>query len=373
MNDKEKQDRRIRAPRIGLVTQLVFKSMIFSGFLLAAICFFIFKYQKNALIENVIQKNSLLVTTYASFMSDAKQMNDDLVIVDYIERMKRSPMVRYIMVLDDRSRVVFHSDMRKIGKTYQDAESLKTVASQEPVSQEIFYEGESLMDFSAPILVDHKKAATLRAGFSRSSIDAGLEDIKENLSVVAVAGLIIVIVGSFIINSGIGVNINHLMNAAKEVSRGEFPETINVTGAGELGYLARVLERMFEKFKQDLSDIETQKKELRKNYDFFIQNLAAFIDEGIIIMDSENKIIFANESSAKTVGFSVLGCMGKHMLEIIKNAELIEFLNSCSQNPNIAGMREILSLNCTAVAEVVKEMSTGKALGTVVQLKNLKI
>lgn len=373
MNDKKTDERRIRPPRIGIVTQLVLKSMIFSTFLLAAICFFIFKYQKSALIENVIQKNSLMVSTYASFMSDAKQMNDDLVIVDYIERMKRSPMVRYIMVLDDRSRVVFHSDMRKIGKTYQDAESLRAVTSEEPVTQEVYLDGESLMDFAAPITVDHKKAATLRAGFSRSSIDAGIEDIKENLSVVAVGGLIIVIVGSFIINSGIGVDINHLKNAAREVSRGELPETINVSGSGEIGYLARVLERMFEKFKRDLSDIETQKKELRKNYDFFIQNLAAFIDEGIIIMDSDNKIIFANEASGKTAGFSVLGCMGKHMLELIKNAELIEFLNHCSQNPNVAAMREILSLNCTAAAVVVKEISTGKALGTVVQLKSLKI
>ena len=367
------KERRISPPKIGLVTQLVFKSMVFFSVLLAVICFFIFKYQKSALIENIIQKNKAMVTTYAAFMSDAKQMNEDLIIVDYIERMKRSPMVRYIMVLDDRSRVVFHSDMRKIGKKYQDAETLKAVASEEPVVQNVYFEGENLMDFSAPILVDHKKAATLRAGFSSSAIDAGTEDIKENLSVVAVAGLIIVIVGSFIINSGMGVNINHLKAAAREVTRGELPETINVTGSGELGYLARVLERMFEKFRQDFADIETQKKELRKNYDFFIQNLAAFIDEGIIIMDSENKIIFANESAAKIVGFPVLGCIGKHTLEMITNAELIEFLNFCSQKPNAAGEREILSLNCTAVAEVVKEISTGKALGSVVQLKLPKI
>ena len=373
MSDKKTEERRIRPPRIGVVTQLVIKSMFFFGLLLSAVCFFIFRYQKAALVENVIQKNTLMVSTYASFMSDAKQMNDDLVIVDYIERMKRSPMVRYIMVLDGRSRVVFHSDMRNIGKTYQDAASIKTVASDEPVAQEIFYEGENLMDFSAPIVVDHKKVATLRAGFSRSSIDAGIEDIKENLSVVAVAGMIIVIVGAFIINSGLGVDINHLKNAAREVSRGELPDTINVTGSGEIAYLARVLERMFDKFKRDISDIETQKKELRKNYDFFVQNIAAFIDEGIMIMDSDNKVIFANEAAGKTAGFSVLGCMGKHMLEVIKNAELIEFLNHCSQNPNTAAMREILSLNCTAVAEVVKEISTGKSLGSVVQLKTQKM
>jgi len=370
---KDNKDRRISPPKIGLVTQLVFKSLIFSSILLAVICFFIFRYQKSALIENIIQKNKAMVITYADFMSDAKQINEDLIIVDYIERMKRSPMVRYIMVLDDRSKVVFHSDMRKIGKKYQDPETLKAVAADGPVVQEVYFEGENLMDFAAPIVVDHKKAATLRVGFSSSGIDAGVEDIKENLSVIAIAGLIIVIVGSFIINSGIGVNINHLKVAAKDVTRGEIPETIKVTGSGELGYLARALERMFAKFKQDLSDVETQKKELRKNYDFFIQNLATFIDDGIIIMDSDNKIIFANESAAKIVGFPVLGCIGKHMLEMIKNAELIEFLNFCSQTPNAAGEREILSLNCMAVAEVVKEISTGKGLGSVVQLKTPKI
>jgi len=126
-------------------------------------------------------------------------------------------------------------------------------------------------------------------GFSPANIDAGIEDIRENLSIVAIVGLIVVIVSSFIINSGIGVGINQIKAAAKDVSRGEIPETIDVKGGGEIGYLARILERMFEKFRENSEVFEAQKKELKKDYDFFVQNVCEFLGDGVIVLDENNK------------------------------------------------------------------------------------
>jgi len=366
---KEFKERRLRPPHIGLVTQLIIKSVIFFTILLGVVDFLIFNYQKTSITNKIIEKNMQFVATYASFMSDARAAGDDLVIVDYIERMKSSPMIRYIMVLDNRSCTIFHSDMRKVGKTFQDAASLRSVASDTADRQELLYEGERIIDYFAPITVSHKKAATLRIGMARSDIDAGVEEIKENLSVITVAGIIIVIVGSFILNSGIGVGINRLKTACKIVMRGELPESINVKGSGEIGYLARVLERMFEKFREDLTQLEAQKKELRKGYGFFIQSISEFLPDGVIILDDENRLIYANTSAAKMVGFSVLGCIGKHMLEVIRNAELIEFLNYSSQKPNESAARDIISLGCNCAVRVVKDMTTGDPLGTIIQFK----
>ncbi|MFH1957529.1 MAG: HAMP domain-containing protein [bacterium] len=368
--EKDIKERRVRPPKIGLVTQLIAKSVVLFVILLGIICFFIFNYQKNFLARHINGKNMETVKTYASFISDAKEMSDDLIIVDYIERLKRVPTVRYVMVLDGRVKVLFHSDMREVGKTYQDAASLKAVTSEEGLQQELSYEGEALADFSAPVLVSHKKAATLRVGFSPANIEAGIEDIRENLSIVAIVGLIVVIVSSFIINSGIGVAINHIKQAAKDVSRGEIPEKIEVPSGGELGYLARVLERMFDKFRENTAVFEEQKKELKKDYDFFVQNICEFLGDGVIVLDENNKIIFANEIASGIVGFQVMACLGKHMLEMIKNAELVEFVNVASQKVNTLNEREILSLNCSALVKVVREISTGRPLGVVIQLKS---
>jgi len=368
--EKDIKERRVRPPKIGLVTQLIAKSVVLFVILLGIICFFIFNYQKNFLARHINEKNLETVKTYASFISDAKEMSDDLIIVDYIERLKRVPTVRYVMVLDGRVRVLFHSDMREVGKTYQDAASLKAVTSEEGTMQDLSYEGEALADFSAPVLVSRKKAATLRVGFSPANIEAGIEDIRENLSIVAIVGLIVVIVSSFIINSGIGVAINQIKQAAKDVSRGEIPEKIEVPSGGELGYLARVLERMFDKFRENTAEFEEQKKELKKDYDFFIQNICEFLGDGVIVLDENNKIIFVNEIAAGIVGFQVMACLGKHMLEMIKNAELVEFVNVASQKVNTLNEREILSLNCSALVKVVREISTGRPLGVVIQLKS---
>jgi len=368
--EKDLKDRRIRPPRIGLVTQLIAKSVIFFIILLGIICFFIFNYQKNFLTRHINEKNRDTVKTYALFIQDAREMGEDLIIMDYIERIKRAPSVRYVMVLDNRCKVLFHSDMREGGRTYQDAATLKAVTSEEGTRQEVSYEGEILTDFSAPVIVSHKKTATLRVGFSPANIDAGIEDIRENLSIVAIVGLIVVIVSSFIINSGIGVGINQIKAAAKDVSRGEIPETIDVKGGGEIGYLARILERMFEKFRENSEVFEAQKKELKKDYDFFVQNVCEFLGDGVIVLDENNKVIYANETAAGIIGFQVMACPGKHMLEIIKNAELIEFINVAAQKANVLDEREILSLNCSALVKVIKEISTGRPHGVVIQLKS---
>jgi len=58
------------------------------------------------------------------------------------------------------------------------------------------------------------------------------------------------------------------------------------------------------------------------------------------------------------------------MLEIIKNAELIEFINVAAQKANVLDEREILSLNCSALVKVIKEISTGRPHGVVIQLKS---
>lgn len=367
---KDLKDRRIRPPRIGLVTQLIAKSVFFFIIILGLIIVFIFNYQKNFLTRHINEKNRDTVKTYALFIQDAREMSEDLIIMDYIERIKRAPSVRYVMVLNKQCEVKFHSDMREGGRTYQDAATLKAVTSEEGMQQEVAYEGEILTDFSAPIIVSHKRDLTLRVGFSPANIDAGIEDIRENLSIVAIIGLIVVILGSFIINSGIGVGINHIKAAARDVSRGEIPEKIDVKGSGEIGYLARILERMFEKFRENSEVFEAQKKELKKDYDFFVQNVCEFMSDGVIVLDENNKVIYANEAAAGTIGFQVMASLGKHMLEIIKNAELIEFINVAAQKANVLDEREILSLNCSALVKVIKEISTGRPHGVVIQLKS---
>ncbi|MCD6413641.1 MAG: HAMP domain-containing protein [Elusimicrobia bacterium] len=368
----EEKERRISPPKIGIVSSLIIKAIVFFVILLGVISFFIFNYQKNFIERMIMDKNAMLTRTYAAFMSDAKQMGDDLVIIDYIERLKRIPTIRYVLVLDQRSKVLFHSDMREVGKTYQDAVSLKTVASEEEERQKVKYEGETVLDFSAPITVSHKKVATLRIGFSTSNIDAATEDMKENITAIAIAGIVVVIVGSFVMNSGIGYGISQLKQTAKEISRGELPEKIEVKGSGEIGYLARVLERMFARIRQNFNQIEEQKKETKRNYDFFIQNICEYFKNGVIAMDDNNRIIYANEIAARIVGFPVMSCLGKHMLEIIKNAELIEFINFASQKPNTLNEKEIISLNCSACVKVVKELEGGRQIGVIMELKGME-
>jgi len=92
--EKDLKDRRIRPPRIGLVTQLIAKSVIFFIILLGIICFFIFNYQKNFLTRHINEKNRDTVKTYALFIQDAREMGEDLIIMDYIERIKRAPSGR---------------------------------------------------------------------------------------------------------------------------------------------------------------------------------------------------------------------------------------------------------------------------------------
>jgi len=363
------KDRRISPPKIGLVTILMLRSVIFFTAIFSVIGIFIYNYQKSFLIENIHEKNHLLVETYAEFISDAKENFEDLVIVDYLSRLKRFPTVRYAIVLDNQARVLFHTDMREVGKTYDDEASLKAIASKEGVLQEIFFEGQNLLDYSAPIEVEHKKVATLRVGFSKANILAGLDEIRENLMVVFIVGIVIVLVGSFILNSGIGVGISKIKQAINDVARGELPDEIDYKGAGEIGYLARILERLFGKVREMQAQGEKEKIQIKKSSEFFIQNICEILSDGVIVLDGENKIVYTNEIAGKIAGFSPLGCIGKHMLEIIRNAELMEFLNYASQKPNVLNEKEIFSLNCFASIKVVKDIDTGVQLGTIISLK----
>ena len=165
-----------------------------------------------------------------------------------------------------------------------------------------------------------------------------------SISVIGAASVLLVIVFSLFLSHLISRPVTELGEAALQVAQGNYDVKVPVRGSDELALLATQFNLMVEKLKQ-FHDMNIGRiiAEKRKS-----EAIIRSVDDGIAVVDDNFLITNLNPAAAKIFGVLPEDSLEKHILEVMRDERLFDFLQetlASGQPPHVEEGEDILTID----------------------------
>jgi len=131
------------------------------------IAFITFKWQRRAIEEQMSERGAGICRTLAVTAAEAMLTQDFTKLRQYIDEIKKSHQVAYLVIMDTTGRIMVHSDPKQEGKVPGSPTDMRAARAERLVEQRyIGEESEPLYEIALPIDFASKKWGVARVGFS---------------------------------------------------------------------------------------------------------------------------------------------------------------------------------------------------------------
>jgi two-component system phosphate regulon sensor histidine kinase PhoR len=179
---------------------------------------------------------------------------------------------------------------------------------------------EDMLYVAVPIEKNGRITGVIRTSLYLKDIDKLLTKLNYHVAWVSLGIVLIALLGALLISNSIVRPIKTLTSAARKVASGDFGVRVFLKTKDELRELADNFNRMNEEMQRMFTELNQQKEKL----DSIIHSL----QEGLLVVDNQGRIIRANESYWRIAGGQPLD--GKLYWQIMRNSQLAELLKKAS-------------------------------------------
>jgi len=233
--------------------------------------------EKEALESELHKRGLALAADLARFTARPLLGQDLATLRRFVNHSMEQDYVRYVIVIDPGGKVVMHSDLTEVGKTYKDSLNIAAVNSKEPGCTHTYpsKKEESLCDIFAPIQVSDVRLGTVRLGYSHTAIEKEIAKARQQIFLIGIVTTIIGGVVAYLLASFISSPIRRITDAIVEVADGNPNAQLTITRDDEIGTLASSFNKMAEdlgrhrKHLEELvegrtAELETANEQLRR-------------------------------------------------------------------------------------------------------------
>jgi two-component system phosphate regulon sensor histidine kinase PhoR len=184
--------------------------------------------------------------------------------------------------------------------------------------------GESFLYVAVPLLSGDDVVGVLRVSLAVSDIEQSLSDLQTTIFIITSVVVIFALLAALISSRSLTRPIRELSAAAKKMASGDFKTRVLLRNRDELRDLAGSFNDMAEHFEDLFGELSKTGEELR--------SIVSGIQDGLVVLDQEGRIVLANDSFRKMVEMDEVG--GKPLWEIIRAAEFGDLVSSVSESKN---------------------------------------
>jgi len=218
-----------------------------------------------------------------------------------------------------------------------------------------------MMYIALPILNGNSVMAVIRTSLSISTIDNEIRSVRNNILLVLILVAFAAAVTSLYISRKISRPVEQMKKSAAEFAKGNLTARLPVPDSEELSELAVTMNQMAQKLYEKIKDFKNRSMEL--------EAVHSSMQEGVIAVDKNEKIITINDAAAKFFGFSASKLKNRYILEIVRNIEFQEFIQKAlaiyepvEMDILVAGDEDlVLNIHSTALYE-----SGNRRMGTLI-------
>jgi PAS domain S-box-containing protein len=275
--------------------------------------YLLYKYQREQWIDSLKTYTTNLSTLVNTSLRYAMLTNHRELIESTIQKLGREESLRDIMIFDKKGTIKFASDPVMVGITITKKEETcmvchrlkpenraNTIIYNTPTGEKVF-RNVNPIDNTSECHRCHNPAEELNGvlimDFSMASINQALSANvnKVLLWTVTVIGIMSVVLW-LLLNRMVIRRLFNFLKHTQRVGKGELDITVDETGSDEMAELARNFNRMTEDLKEyiKIKEVKLQKEQLER--------LVNSINEGVLVVDSEDRVVAANQAVASLLG-----------------------------------------------------------------------
>ncbi len=174
---------------------------------------------------------------------------------------------------------------------------------------------EKMLYVGIPIEGRERISYVLRLSLYVKQIDRLFSALKTSLLRISLLLIAIALVSALIFSRSLTSPLKELKTASDKVASGDFLVHVDTKRKDEFRDLVRAFNFMIEKIKDLIEKITCQKEELN--------GILSSIEEGIMALDGQGRVLYSNESMAKIVKNCNLE--GKFYWEVIRKPQFLEW------------------------------------------------
>jgi len=337
--------------------RLIFSYLVIIFISFSLVAFFLDKHFE----ENSLQDLKQSLVNQASLIENQlsyQNLKEDNLI--YLENLVKNLSLRIksrITIIDQQGKVLADSQesMQEVLKMENHANrpEVKTALSG-AIGEAIRHSATLKIDMlyvASPVSSGKEVIGALRLAVPLANVQKMLFSIRKTI----LWGLFLALVLAFILGSLLAEEtirpINRMIQNARKFSQGDFSSRIFSTSQGEIGELADTFNKMAQDIEDKIKEIETHNQQLRAILESMI--------EGVIVVDSSQRIISINPSIEKIFSVSNSEVSGKSFLEAIRNNDISDVIKEVLQEGQFASkelnlawpVQKIFQVNASPIFE----------------------
>jgi two-component system phosphate regulon sensor histidine kinase PhoR len=176
----------------------------------------------------------------------------------------------------------------------------------------------NMMYIALPVMNDGRVIAVVRTAVSVSAIDNKIKSVRNNLLLALAFTILAAAIASLYVTRRITLPVEQMKTGAKKFAKGNLSERLAVPDVEELSELAVTMNRMAENLDEKIKDFENRSMEL--------EAVHASMQEGVIAIDKDERIITINSAAAKIFDFPASKLKARYILEVARNFGLQKFI-----------------------------------------------
>lgn len=273
-------------------------------------------------IDGVLKRGLSVATAVHSEAVEGFRLKREALLLHYLQAIQENAQAVYAMALSPDGRVLAHTNVVEVGRTYRDSITVSALAASETTSQEVLYNGNPTMDIAHPIWVlpeasteaflllgdegGHKqRLGTLRMGLPLQEALTTAARISNQVFWIITLGSALVLVLGFVFLQRLLHPIHLLSEAAQRVGRGQLKEVVPVTGSDEIGELTG----HFNQMSQDLAETTVSKA--------YTDNILRSMNDALIVVTPNGQIETVNAAACTLLGYAESELIGRPFEDIL--------------------------------------------------------
>ena len=306
---------------------ILLKTAVFSGLLISGLLFCVCFMQYLPLSRELLQAGLSDNIRTISLLSEpqikkAVYSNDDISLLIQIENLARTEGVSAAYVLDSSGRVTVHNQTGEWGRIYDSRLHSAAVLSDGPLVQE--KPGGRELVYSSPVA----SSATLFVELSRQKVNDYRARTYRNAVLTSAAALVIsVVLIMFFMYAEVYSPLRKTIQMLKAVSPGSRAR-IEQDKRNEYGMLAGAVNEAVDRFEKERERLADRIEETRIESSLLIRAALGGRCQGVVIVDSENRIIAVDQKAAKLFSIDEKTSVGRHVLDVFSAKEVVDLIQA---------------------------------------------
>ena len=238
--------------RAGLKLKFIIMTVLLVTVTVFGSSYFFTQQERDVLMREMTRRGATIARNLGIISTDSLISKDNLSLATFVSSTMKNEGIVYAMILDEKSRVLAHSNIEMIGKSYLEPPGVRPLTNEEILIQPYRNDKkESVIDLAIPInLRNGVRIGAVHIAMSQKSIDKYvMQAFRESLSIAAGLLIIGVIIAIFVVNFMLKP-FGELVRGAKAIGEGNLNYKINLKGQDELAILGQSFNEMTDRLKE---------------------------------------------------------------------------------------------------------------------------